>query len=166
MIKKYLDKSPKIPSSCYVDEMASVIGEVELGENVSIWPSASVRADEMKIKIGNNSNIQDCSSLHGDEDISIGENVSVGHGAIVHGAEIGNNVVVGMGSIILDGAKIGDNCIIGAGSLITGNKKFESGMMILGSPAKAVRKLTDEEIKYIEDNSKTYLELKKDYLNK
>ncbi|PSJ31185.1 hypothetical protein UF10_05945 [Peptostreptococcus russellii] len=164
MIRNYKDKRPKIAKSSYVDIASSVIGYVELDEEVSVWPSASLRGDEGRfIKIGKASNVQDGAILHGYSNTEIGEYVSIGHGAIVHGATIGNNVLVGMGAIILDDAVIADNCIIGAGALITGNKKFESGSMIIGSPAKAVRKLTQEEINGIKENALSYVSLMKDY---
>ncbi|MEG0250869.1 MAG: gamma carbonic anhydrase family protein [Peptostreptococcus sp.] len=164
MIRNYKDKRPKIAKSSYVDIASSVIGYVELGEQVSVWPSASIRGDQERfVKVGKCSNIQDCVVIHGYSDTEIGEYVSIGHGAIVHGATIGNNVLIGMGAIVLDDVVIGDNCIVGAGALITGNKKFESGSMILGSPAKAVRKLSQEEIEGIKENALNYMSLMKDY---
>lgn len=164
MIRKYKGVGPKFDESCYIDEAASVIGDVRMGEDVGIWPCASLRGDEgRKIVIGKGTNIQDCAVIHGYSDTEIGEYVSVAHGVIVHGAKIGDNVLIGMGSVILDDAEIGDNCIIGAGSLITGRKKFEAGSMIIGSPAKAVRKLTQEEIDGIKENAINYIELIKDY---
>lgn len=164
MIREYKGIKPEFDDSCYIDESSSVIGKVFFGEDVSVWPGASVRGDEnIKIVVGKGTNIQDCAVIHGYSDTEIGEYVSVAHGVIVHGAKIGNNVLVGMGSIILDDAEIGDNCIIGAGSLITGRKKFEEGSMILGSPAKVVRKLTQEEIDSIKENALNYIELMKDY---
>lgn len=161
MIKEYKGIEPKIDESSYIDENCSIIGDVVLEENTSVWPFASIRGDEDSIHIGRNSNVQDNAVIHGKS--TIGEGVSVGHSAIIHGAEIGNNVIVGMGAIILNGAKIGNNCIVGAGSLITGNKVFEENTMILGSPAKAVRKLTDNEIEGIKENSQEYLKYIKDY---
>lgn len=162
MIRRFLEFYPEIPESCYVDIAANVIGNVKFGENVSVWPCASVRG-ETEIRVGNYSNIQDSAIIHGDGDVIIGDYVSLGHGCIVHGATLGNNILVGMGAIVLDGAKIGDNCIIGAGALITGNKVFEEGSLIIGSPARAVRKLSQEEIDGIRETANWYLGVIKDY---
>lgn len=161
MIKEFKSKKPEISTSSYIDENASVIGEVVLAENTSVWPFASIRGDKGKIFIGKNTNVQDCAVIH--NPTYIGEGVSIGHSAIVHGAKIKNNVLIGMGVIILDGADIGENCIVGAGALVTGNKKFESNTLILGSPAKAIRKLTEEEIESIRENARVYDELRLDY---
>ncbi len=142
-------------------EGAKVVGDVKLGNNVSIWYNAVIRGDIEPITIEDNSNIQDNCVLHVSEDypVKIGKNVSVGHGAIVHGCTIEDDVLVGMGAIILNGAHITKNCLIGAGALVTENKTFEEGSLILGSPAKAVRKLTDEEIESIRENADEYVKL-------
>ncbi len=142
-------------------EGAKVLGDVKLGSNVSIWYNAVIRGDIEPITIEDNSNIQDNCVLHVSEDypVKIGKNVSVGHGAIVHGCTIEDDVLVGMGAIILNGAHITKNCLIGAGALVTENKTFEEGSLILGSPAKAVRKLTDEEIESIRENADEYVKL-------
>ncbi len=142
-------------------EGAKVVGDVKLGNNVSIWYNAVIRGDIEPITIEDNSNIQDNCVLHVSEDypVKIGKNVSVGHGAIVHGCTIEDDVLVGMGAIILNGAHITKNCLIGAGALVTENKTFEEGSLILGSPAKAVRKHTDEEIEGIRENADEYVKL-------
>lgn len=163
MIEKYKDKIPKINTSCFVHENATIIGGVKLEEKVSVWPNAVLRGDGMNISIGKCSNIQDCCVLHGDCEVTIGEYVSIGHGAIVHGAKIGDSVIVGMGAIVLDGAKIGKNSIIGAGALVTGNRVFEEESLIMGSPAKFIRKLTKEEIIGIRENAETYLTFLEEY---
>ncbi len=153
-------------NSIFIADSADVIGEVKLGNNSSIWFQSVVRGDQETIEIGNNSNIQDGTVIHCDEGypVEIGENVSVGHNCTLHGCQIDDNVIVGMGSIILNGAKIGENSIIGAGSLITQNKTFEPGKLILGSPAKAVRDLTKDEINSIKSNANEYIELKEKQL--
>lgn len=161
MIREFKGKKANLAKDCYVDEAACIIGEVILDEKVSIWPFASVRADMGPIHIGKGSNVQDCAVVHNPS--YIGEGVSIGHSAIVHGAKINNNVLIGMGAIVLDGAEIGENSIVGAGSLVTGNKKFEANSMILGSPAKFIRKLTDEEINYIKENASEYINLIEEY---
>lgn len=157
MIKSFCDIEPQIDKSVYVSESADIIGKVKIGRNSSIWYNSVVRGDDEEIIIGENTNIQDGAVLHGEEKTIIGNNVTVGHRAIVHGAKIGDNSLVGMGAIVLDGAEIGEHCLIGAGALVTSNKKFEDGMLIIGSPAKAIRPLTDEEKKNLEKSAALYV---------
>ena len=144
-------KSPKLPSSdkYWIADSATVIGDVKLREQTSIWFGATVRGDNEKILVGYGSNIQENCVLHNDvgHSTTIGENCTVGHGAILHGCSIGNNCIIGMGAIILNGAKIGENCIVGAGALITEEKAFlDAGKLILGSPARVVRDLKEDDI--------------------
>lgn len=140
---------------------AKVVGDVELKSNVSIWYNAVVRADLEPVTIDENSNIQDNCVVHVSKDypVHIGKNVSIGHGAIIHGCTIDDDVLVGMGAIILNGAKISKNCLVGAGALVTENKEFPEGSLIIGSPAKAVRELTEDEIKSIKENADEYVSL-------
>lgn len=161
MIKKYKGLVPKINGSCFVAESSDVIGEVEIGENSSIWYGAVLRGDVDKIIIGKNSNIQDGTIVHGDFNVKtmIGDNVTIGHNAIIHGATIGNNVLIGMGAIVLNHAVIGENTIVGAGAVVTGGKEIPSGSLVLGSPGKVIRQLTDAEIESITKSAKTYVEL-------
>ena len=156
---------PKIHKSTYISETSAIIGNVDLDENVNIWFGAVLRGDLESIVIGKNTNIQENSVIHTDRDnkVVIGEGCTIGHGAIIHGCEIGNNVLVGMGSIILNGAKIGNNTIIGAGSLVTSNKVFEDNVLILGNPAKVVRKLTQEEIENNKKSCLNYIELSNEF---
>ena len=142
-------------------EGARVVGDVKLGENVSVWYNAVIRGDEAPIEIDDNSNVQDNAVIHVSEDtpVKIGKNVSVGHGAIVHGCTIEDDVLIGMGAIILNNAHISKNCLVGAGALVTENKTFPEGSLIIGSPAKAVKQLTEEQIKGIKENADTYLKL-------
>lgn len=142
-------------------EGACVVGDVTLSPGVSVWYNAVIRGDEGAISIGPNTNIQDCAVLH--EEVTIGSGCTIGHGAIVHGCTIGNNVLVGMGAIVLNGAKIGDDCIIGAGALVTGKMDAPAGSMILGSPAKVVRPLTAEEIEGNRESMQEYLEMADHY---
>lgn len=166
MIIDYKDKKPTIDKTCYISESVDIIGEVIIEENVNIWFGTRIRGDINSIKIGKNSNIQENSVVHVDHEreVYIGENVTIGHGSIIHGCEIEDNVLVGMGSIILNGAKIKKNSIIGAGALITQDKEFEEGYLIMGRPAKAIRKLTQEEIISIQNSADNYVALSKNYL--
>lgn len=125
-------------------EGAAVVGDVTLGKGVSVWYNAVIRGDDGPITIGENTNIQDGAVIH--ETTSIGAGCTIGHNAIVHGCTLGDNVLVGMGAVILTGAKIGDDCLVGAGALVTGKMDAPAGSMLLGSPAKVVRPLTEEEI--------------------
>ena len=142
----------------YIAEGAKIIGDVTIGEDSSVWYNAVIRGDSNSIVIGENSNVQDNAVLHTSHShaLTIGDNVTIGHGAIVHGCTIGNNVLVGMGAIVLDGAVIEDNCIIGAGALVTQNKVIPEGSLVLGNPAKVVREITEEEKKAILENAYEY----------
>lgn len=166
MIKEFDGIKPIIDKDCYISETVAIIGNVVIEKNANIWFGATLRGDMNKITIGENSNVQENCVVHVDSDFetNIGKNVTVGHGAIIHGCNISENVLVGMGSIILNGAKIGKNTIIGAGSLVPQGKEYEDGVLILGSPAKAVRKLTAEEIKSIEESVSGYVKISKKYL--
>lgn len=157
--------APSINENAYVSESVDIIGDVKVEENVSIWFGARLRADMNKIVIGANSNIQENAVVHVDIEspVIIGENVTIGHSAIIHGCNISNNVLVGMGSIILNNAKISKNSIVGAGALVTQGKEFEEGVLILGNPANAVRKLSEEEIKSIKRSADNYVALSKKY---
>lgn len=140
----------------FIHKKANVEGEVELGNNVSVWPFASIRGDEGAISIGDNSNIQDNVTIHGK--VIIGKNVTIGHGVIVHGAKIGNNVLIGMNSTILDGVEIDDWCIIAAGSLVSPNTKIEKESLVMGMPGKIVRRLDEKDKELIVSAYKNYLE--------
>lgn len=160
MVYKLGDKEPKINGKVYIAESADVIGDVELSDGVNIWFGAVLRGDIEKIIIGKNSNIQDNVTVHTDLGIPcvIGENVTVGHNVIIHSCSVGDNTIVGMGSTVLNRTKIGKNCMIGANSLVTHSIPTEDGVLILGSPAKIVRKLSEEEIKHLKDNADHYVE--------
>lgn len=165
MIRSFCNKIPKIHNNSFIESTSCIIGDVTIEENVSVWFNAVIRGDYNNIYIGKNSNIQDNCTLHVDSDsnIKIGAGVVVGHNATLHGCQIGNNTLVGMGSIILNGAKIGENTLIGAGSLVTQGKSFPSGVLLIGSPAKVVRELTNEEIENIKNSSQEYINLSKMY---
>ena len=156
--------NPKINKNTYISESVDIIGNVEIDENANIWFGTRLRGDMNKIVIGANTNIQENSVVHVDVNSPciIGKDVTIGHGAIIHGCTISDNVLVGMGSI-LNNAKIGKNTIIGAGSLVTQGKSFKDGVLILGNPAKIVRELTDDEIKSIKSSADNYVSLSKRY---
>ena len=168
-IRTFKDKQPQIHSSTFIDDTALVLGDVHIGENSSIWPMTVVRGDVNTIQIGAFTNIQDNSVLHvthdgpynpGGYDLKIGNNVTVGHRVILHGCHIGDSCLIGMGATIMDGVIIEPNNLIGAGSLITPNKQLESGYLWMGSPARKIRKLTNEEIESIEYSATNYSKLK------
>lgn len=164
MIKNFFNNIPDISKESYLSETSIIIGNVTIKENSSVWFGAVLRGDEQSIYIGKKTNIQENVVIHGDgnNNVVIGNNVTVGHGAIIHGCTIENNVLIGMGAIILNGAKISKNSIVAAGSLVTQNKEFEEGVLILGNPAKVIRKLTENEIKSNEVSSLTYVKLSKE----
>ena len=141
----------------YIAGNATVVGDVCLGENVSIWYNAVLRGDSGTITVGAGTNIQDGAILH--EKTTVGENCTVGHGAIVHGCTVGNNCVIGMGAVILNGAVIGNDCIVGAGALVTGKMNAPAGSVLLGSPAKIVKQITPEQLEEIRLDGENYIRL-------
>ncbi|WP_456371599.1 gamma carbonic anhydrase family protein [Methanocaldococcus sp.] len=152
-----------ISKTAKIAKTAVIVGDVTIGEYSSVWYNAVIRGDLEKIIIGNYSNIQDCCVIHCSKGfpVRIGDYVSIGHGAVVHGCIIEDNVLVGMNATILNGAKIGENCIIGANALVTQNKEIPPNSLVLGVPGRVVRTLTDEEIKSIKENALRYVELSK-----
>ena len=139
----------------YIAPNATIVGDVTLGNDVSIWYGAVLRGDDGAIVIGNGSNVQDNCVIH--KQTTIGNNCTVGHGAIVHGAAIGDNTMVGMGAVVLTGAVIGENCIIGAGAVVTGKMVAPAGSVLLGSPAKVVKQATEEMIAENIQNAEEYI---------
>ncbi len=165
-IRPYLEHIPTIDQSCYVDDLSVIIGDVTLKENASVWPFAVIRGDVNRIVIGKNSNVQDHTMLHvshknddhpDGSPLNIGENVTIGHQAMLHGCTIGNRVLVGMKSTILDDAIIEDDVIIGAGSLVPSRKRLESGYLYVGSPVKQVRPLSQEEKDFLVYSAEHYV---------
>ena len=140
----------KIADSAYASKQAFIVGDVTIGEHATVYAMAAIRGDDDKIFLGNHSNIQENCTIHVSEGnpVIIGDYVTIGHNAILHGCQIGDNTIVGMGSIIMDGSKVGKNCMIGAGTLIAGNKEFPDGCLIYGNPARVKRELTEEEIAF------------------
>ena len=172
MIRSYQDISPSIGAGSYIDETAVVIGDVEIGENCSVWPLTVIRGDINKIRIGDNTNIQDGSVLHvthrGDyspegAELHIGSEVTVGHKALLHGCRIGNQCLIGMGSIIADNAVVEDRVIVGSGSLVPPGKTLESGYLYFGNPAEQKRPLSERELEYLAYVADHYVLLKQNY---
>lgn len=144
----------------YTGNNVVITDEVSLSEDVSIWHNAVLRGDEGSITIGSRTNIQDLVMIHTgipDYSVTIGQNTTIGHSAIIHGCTIGDECMIGMGAIIMNGAKIGNQCIVAAGSIVTEHKTFPEKSLILGSPAKLIRTLTDDEIQKIRDNAEAYV---------
>ncbi len=171
-IRSYNNKQPNIAASAYVDEAAVVIGDVTIEAEASLWPMVVARGDVQSIHIGARSNIQDGTILHvtGDNQfspggfpLSIGTDVTVGHGVILHACTIADQVLVGMGATVLDGALIHPQVMIGAGSLVPPGKALDSGYLYLGSPVRQVRKLRAEELDYLEFSAQHYVKLQKQH---
>jgi carbonic anhydrase/acetyltransferase-like protein (isoleucine patch superfamily) len=169
MIRSLGDKKPKIAESAFVSEAAYVIGEVEIGENSSVWPGAVIRADFGSIRIGKNTAIEDNCVLHSGtpsepgyrEKMTIGDNVHIGHGAVVNCRKIGNNVLIGMNATILHDIEIGDFCIIAAGCLVGQGMKVPDRSLMMGVPGKIKGKVTDEQLWWVEEAPKLYVEMAK-----
>ena len=153
------DKTPQLGENAWIAPNATVIGDIRLGKNASIWFNATLRGDNDPIHIGENSNIQDGSVLHTDEGIPmhIGRGVTVGHLVMLHGCTVGDNCLIGIGSVILNRAEIGANSIVGANSLVPEGKSYPERSLILGSPAKVVRQLTDEEVARLQHSAAHYV---------
>lgn len=151
---------PRVAETAWVADSAQVMGDVELGEDVSVWFGVVLRGDTDLIHIGHGTNIQDGSVLHADRGmpLTVGKQVTVGHKVMLHGCTIGDGSLIGIGAIVLNGAKIGRGCIVGAGALVTEGKEFPDGSMILGSPAKAVRSLTPEQQLGLVQSAEHYIE--------
>jgi carbonic anhydrase/acetyltransferase-like protein (isoleucine patch superfamily) len=147
MIHSIRDKIPRVPASAFVAWNCELAGEVDVGEDASLWFGSSIRADIAPIRIGRGTNIQDGAVIHVDHDVpcSIGADCTVGHGAILHSCEIGDGCLIGMGAIVLSGAKIGPGSLVGAGALVTQDKEFPSGSLIVGNPGRSLRKLGPED---------------------
>lgn len=152
--------APEVAASAWVADSAEVVGNVQLAEDASIWFGAVLRGDCESITIGEGSNIQDASVLHADlgKPLVVGRHVTVGHQVMLHGCTIGDESLIGIGAVVLNGAKIGRNCLVGAGALITEGKEFPDGSMIIGSPAKAVRQLTPEQIEGLRRSAQHYVD--------
>jgi carbonic anhydrase/acetyltransferase-like protein (isoleucine patch superfamily) len=152
--------APQVAKTAWVADSAQVMGAVTLAQGSSVWFGAVIRGDTETITLGAGSNIQDASVLHADHGfpLVIGERVTVGHQVMLHGCTIGDESLIGIGAVVLNGAKIGKHCLVGAGALVTEGKEFPDGSMIIGSPAKAVRRLTPEQIEGLRRSAAHYTE--------
>lgn len=168
-IRTYGNTQPKLGHGVYVDSAATVIGDVELGDDCSVWPGAVLRGDVHSIRIGARSNIQDGSICHVTHDgpfspgglaLSVGEDVTVGHRVILHACQVGDRCLIGMGAIVMDGAEIEDEVMVGAAALVTAGKRLRTGFLYVGTPAKPLRALTDEERAFLRYSAEHYVRLK------
>ncbi|MFH0968223.1 MAG: gamma carbonic anhydrase family protein [Methanobacteriota archaeon] len=164
-IRQIMNIHQKVPQAAFVAPNSTVIGGISAGTDVSIWYGAVVRADKDRISIGDRSNIQDNCVVHtsSGHPVTIGDEVSIGHGAILHGCTIQDQVLVGLGAIILNGAVIGSECIIGAGALISEGKNIPSRSLVLGVPGKIIRQVSDEEVAGILQNASSYVNLAREH---
>ena len=167
MIKPYLGVLPTITSSAFIENTAVVIGDVVIDSESSVWFNSVIRGDVHYIRIGHRTNVQDLSLLHVTRDthpLVIGNDVTIGHHVVLHGCKIGNRVLIGMGSIVMDGAVIEDDCIIGAGSLVTEGTVIPSYSLALGSPARLKRSLEEKELAWIKESANNYIRYAKQYM--
>jgi carbonic anhydrase/acetyltransferase-like protein (isoleucine patch superfamily) len=167
MVRSYLGYSPVVPKSCYVDISAQIIGQVELGEHSSVWMNAVLRGDVHSIRLGANSNVQDCAVLHGmryKHPVVVGDWVTIGHNATVHGCVIEDACLIGMGAVILNGARIGEGSIIAAGAVITENTVVPANSLWAGVPGKERRTLDPTERESILQYARNYLDYTVNYL--
>ncbi|MEO1820225.1 MULTISPECIES: gamma carbonic anhydrase family protein [Pseudomonas] len=172
-VRGFRDWQPVLGDRVFVDPSAVVLGDVELGDDCSVWPGAIIRGDMHRIRIGDRTSVQDGSVLHithagpfnpDGYPLTIGDDVTIGHKVLLHGCSIGSRVLVGMGSIVMDGAVVEDEVIIGAGSLVPASRTLESGYLYMGSPAKQVRALTDKEREFFTYSAANYVRLKDQHL--
>ena len=154
------DDAPQIPESAYGTNEATVIGKVTLGERTSVWPGATIRGDNEPIRIGSDVNIQDGAVLHVDPGcpLTLGDFVSIGHQAMLHGCTVGDNTLIGIQAVVMNKAVIGKDCLVGAGSIVTEGKVFPDRTLILGAPAKVVRELSDKDVAFLRANAGFYVE--------
>ena len=171
-IRSYQGIEPNIADDAYIDEAAVVIGKVEIGSESSVWPMAVIRGDVHEITIGEKTSVQDGSVLHvthdgpycpGGRPLIIGDEVTVGHNVTLHACTIKDRVLIGMGVVVLDGAVVNSDVIIGAGALVTPNSELESGYLYVGSPAKQLRKLSENELAFLKYSAENYVKLFKSY---
>lgn len=173
-ITPFDNHTPQLGQRVFVDPQSTVIGEVILGDDSSVWPMAVIRGDMHRIRIGARTSVQDGAVLHithasqynpDGYPLTIGDDVTIGHQACLHGCTIGNEVLIGIGSVVLDGAVVEDQVVIGAGTLVPPGKKLESGFLYIGSPAKQARPLTEQEKTYFRYSAQNYVKLKDKYLD-
>lgn len=172
-LREWMGQQPALGEGVYVDPQATVIGNVRLGAHSSVWPGAVIRGDMHRIDIGERCSIQDNASLHVTHaskfnpegwPLYLGDEVTVGHNACLHGCTVGSRVLVGIGAVVLDGAVIEDEVVVGAGSLVPPGKTLQRGFLYLGSPCKPVRRLSEEELSFFSYSAQNYVKLKNGYL--
>jgi carbonic anhydrase/acetyltransferase-like protein (isoleucine patch superfamily) len=163
MIRAFNGKSPKIAPSAFVSEASYIVGDVEIGENSSVWPGAVIRADFGKTTVGKKSSIEDNCVIHGATDVCIGDNTIIGHGVVVHCRKVGNNVLVGNNAILLDDAQIGDLCIIGAGSLVPSGARIPNNSLVVGVPGRIKGHLLPSQVAQLKLGSDAYAVLAQKY---
>jgi len=163
LIRSFNGKTPNIAESAFVSEAAYVIGNVEIGENSSVWPGAIIRGDLGKIKIGKNTAVEDNCVLHADVSMEIGDNVLIGHSAVVHDVKIGNSTLIGNNATMLNNAQVGSFCIIGAGCLVTQGMQIPSNSFVVGVPAKIKGQISQEHLLLLQKGPRAYVELNKQY---
>lgn len=165
-IYRYGERIPTVHESVFVAPSASVIGSVVLSENVSVWFGATIRGDNDVITLGKNSNVQEGAVLHTDPGIklTVGENVTIGHQAMLHGCTIGDGSLIGIQAVVLNGAVIGKGCLVGAGAVVTEKKVFPDRSLILGSPARVARQLTDDDVEKLMKAAQSYAERRAQFL--
>lgn len=167
MLRPYRGRLPVVDPSAYIDDSAQVIGDVTIGAESSVWMNVVIRGDVNVIRIGDRTNVQDGTVVHVMHDThptTIGDDVTIGHGAIVHGCTIGHRVLIGMGAILLNGAVIGDDSIVAAGTLVTEGTVIPPRSMVMGTPGRVRRPLTDAEVASILDYSRNYVQYRLDYM--
>ncbi len=163
MIRSFDGKTPRIASSAYIDEAACIIGDVEVGEDSSVWPGAVVRGDFTSIKIGRNTLIEDNSVIHNGEPVEVGDNVILGHGAVMHGLRVGNNTLVGNNATILNNVRVGSFCLIAAGSVVSPGMVIPDGSFVVGAPARIRGAVTPEQHAMLEHASDSYRDVVRRY---
>ena len=173
-LRAYRGLYPRLGQRVYVDSAAVVIGDVELGDDCSVWPCAVIRGDMHRIRIGARTSVQDNAVLHithasdfnpGGWPLTIGDDVTIGHGACLHGCTLGSRILVGIGATVLDGAVVEDEVVVGAGALVPPGKRLASGFLYIGSPCKQARPLTDAERRFFQYSAGNYVKLKDEYLD-
>jgi len=164
MIYVFKDKTPDVDKAAFIADSADIIGEVKLGEDSTVWFNAVIRGDIAPVVVGKGTNIQEGALLHVNHDAPciVGDGVTIGHGAIVHGTKIGDRCLIGMGAIVLNNSEIGEDSVVGAGALVTEGKIFPPKSLIVGSPAKRIREITDADMERIKKGVQTYIELGKE----
>jgi carbonic anhydrase/acetyltransferase-like protein (isoleucine patch superfamily) len=168
MLRSYKGRLPAVHPTAYVDDSAQVIGDVEIGEASSVWMNVVIRGDVHRIRIGRRSNVQDGTVVHvmrGTHETTIGDEVTIGHGAIVHGCTLRDRILVGMGAILLNGVDVGEDCIVAAGTLLPENTRIPPRSLVMGSPGKVRRTLTEEDVVSIRDYAERYVGYRLDYMS-